>query len=171
MQGGIKYHFFSLWYDSTWNWTPVSRTIGALGCFPLKTLELWMENKGEDFIRISRAQKECPGDVRISVGLLLDYYWTFTNLYFTKNIVLKFTETRFTIFIFFFKLSLKYNKVYLKESPLASTTASRWIRNLLQVFLTVFLFKLVNTGVIFAFSSSLMLRAVLSVFRSITSHV
>ena len=27
-QGGIKYHFLSLWYDSTWDWTPVNRTIG-----------------------------------------------------------------------------------------------------------------------------------------------
>ena len=27
-QGGIKYHFFTIWYDSTWDWTPVSRTIG-----------------------------------------------------------------------------------------------------------------------------------------------
>ena len=27
-QRGIKYYFLSLWYDSTWNWTPVSRTIG-----------------------------------------------------------------------------------------------------------------------------------------------
>ena len=27
-QGGIKYHFFSLWYDSTWDWTQVSRAIG-----------------------------------------------------------------------------------------------------------------------------------------------
>ena len=29
-QGGIKYHFFSLWYDSTWDWTQVSRAIGEL---------------------------------------------------------------------------------------------------------------------------------------------
>ena len=27
-QGSIKYHFLSLWYDSTWDWTKVSRTIG-----------------------------------------------------------------------------------------------------------------------------------------------
>ena len=27
-QGGIKYHFKSLWYDSTWDWTQVSRAIG-----------------------------------------------------------------------------------------------------------------------------------------------
>ena len=27
-QGGFKYPFLSLWYDSTWDWTPVSRTIG-----------------------------------------------------------------------------------------------------------------------------------------------
>ena len=26
-QRGIKKHFFSLWYDSTWDWTPVSRAI------------------------------------------------------------------------------------------------------------------------------------------------
>ena len=27
-QGNIKYHFLSLWYDSTWDWTQVSRAIG-----------------------------------------------------------------------------------------------------------------------------------------------
>ena len=27
-QGGIKYYFLSLWYDSTWDWTQVSRAIG-----------------------------------------------------------------------------------------------------------------------------------------------
>ena len=26
-QGSIKYHFLGLWYDSTWDWTPVSQTI------------------------------------------------------------------------------------------------------------------------------------------------
>ena len=35
-QGGIKYHFLSLWYDSTWDWTQVSRAIGehsiAINC-------------------------------------------------------------------------------------------------------------------------------------------
>ena len=28
MQRGIKYHFLSLWCDSTWDWTQVSRAIG-----------------------------------------------------------------------------------------------------------------------------------------------
>ena len=27
-QGGIKYRFLSLWYDSTWDWTQISRAIG-----------------------------------------------------------------------------------------------------------------------------------------------
>ena len=27
-QGGNKYHFLNLSYDSTWDWTPVSRAIG-----------------------------------------------------------------------------------------------------------------------------------------------
>ena len=29
-QGGFKYHFKSLWYDATWDWTQVSRTINQL---------------------------------------------------------------------------------------------------------------------------------------------
>ena len=28
MQGGIKYQFLSLWYDSTWDWTQVFWAIG-----------------------------------------------------------------------------------------------------------------------------------------------
>ena len=32
-QGGIKYHFLSLWYDSTWDWTKVSRTIGEFSTY------------------------------------------------------------------------------------------------------------------------------------------
>ena len=27
-QGGIMYPLFSIWYDSAWDWTPVSQTIG-----------------------------------------------------------------------------------------------------------------------------------------------
>ena len=27
-QGGIMYHFLSLWYDSTWDWPPVLLIIG-----------------------------------------------------------------------------------------------------------------------------------------------
>ena len=27
-QGGIKYHFKRLWYDASWDWTQVFRTIG-----------------------------------------------------------------------------------------------------------------------------------------------
>ena len=35
-QGSIKYHFLSLWYDSTWDWTPVSQTIGKHSNGPVK---------------------------------------------------------------------------------------------------------------------------------------
>ena len=37
-QGGTKYHFLSLWYDSTCDWTPFSRTIGELST-PLKKID------------------------------------------------------------------------------------------------------------------------------------
>ena len=39
-QGGIKYHFLSLWYDSTWDWTPVSQTIGEHSTHSVKNLIL-----------------------------------------------------------------------------------------------------------------------------------
>ena len=40
-QGGIKYHFLSLWYDSTWDWNPIFQTIGEhylLGQWPVLIL-------------------------------------------------------------------------------------------------------------------------------------
>ena len=57
-QGDIKYHFLSLWYDSTWDWTQFSRVIsehfdhytngtGDLGSIPgcviPKTLKMVLE--------------------------------------------------------------------------------------------------------------------------------
>ena len=38
-QGGIKYHFLSLWYDSTWNWTLVSRVMGKHSDLGLNNLQ------------------------------------------------------------------------------------------------------------------------------------
>ena len=42
-QGGIKYHFLSLLYDLTWDWSLVSQTIGEpfthLANCPVKMLE------------------------------------------------------------------------------------------------------------------------------------
>ena len=32
-QDDIKYHFLSLWYDSTWDWTPISRSIGEYSTY------------------------------------------------------------------------------------------------------------------------------------------
>ena len=42
-QGGIKYHFLSLWYDSTWDWTQVSRTIGEHSN-PLVNMTILLKN-------------------------------------------------------------------------------------------------------------------------------
>ena len=36
-QGGTKYHFLSLWYDLTWDWTQVSWTIGEQSMKKMKT--------------------------------------------------------------------------------------------------------------------------------------
>ena len=40
-QGDIQYDVLSLWYDSSWDWTPVSRTIGehySIGYWPGNTV-------------------------------------------------------------------------------------------------------------------------------------
>ena len=46
-QRGIKYHFFSLWYDSTRDWTKVSRTIGKHSNHHA-IIELYAKNKSKE---------------------------------------------------------------------------------------------------------------------------
>ena len=46
-QVGIKYHFLSLCYDSTWDWTPVSRTIGEHSIHLAKRKRLRSQNERE----------------------------------------------------------------------------------------------------------------------------
>ena len=43
-QGGIKYHFLSLWNDSTWDWNPVSQTLLDLDRESKKTVEHESDN-------------------------------------------------------------------------------------------------------------------------------
>ena len=48
-QGSIKYHFLCLWYNSTWDWTQISWTIGKhsnhYANFSMlnKIYKIWME--------------------------------------------------------------------------------------------------------------------------------
>ena len=49
--------------------------------------------------------------------------------------------------------------------------ASRWLKNLLQVFPMVSLFKLVNAAIIFAFSCSSVLHKVLLISLNCTPHI
>ena len=46
-QGSIKYHFLSLWYDSTWDWTQVSRAISEHSnhYVNVQYLSSWLPNK------------------------------------------------------------------------------------------------------------------------------
>ena len=45
-QDGIKYHFLSLWYDSTWDWTPVSWIIGKSRDELIRDVLLWIPSHG-----------------------------------------------------------------------------------------------------------------------------
>ena len=54
----------------------------------------------------------------------------------------------------------------MNKTSQVSTTASRHLRNLLQAFAMVSLFKMINIVVIFAFSSSLKLHCILFVSHS-----
>ena len=48
-QGSIKYHFLSLWYDSSWDWTQVSQTIGEL--VAIETLLYLKTEKNPGYLR------------------------------------------------------------------------------------------------------------------------
>ena len=61
-------------------------------------------------------------------------------------------------------------EMYLKKSSMATTTAFRRLRNLLRVFTTVSLFKLVNYSVILVFSQLFVLHGVLKVSHSTAPH-
>ena len=54
-QGGIKYHFFSLCYDSTWDWTQVSgllaNTLTMFGFYrTLKSYKMFLKNLINDSV-------------------------------------------------------------------------------------------------------------------------
>ena len=51
-QGGIKCHFLSLWYDSTWDWIPVSRTIGEHSTHEAN--ELLLNHHHHHFVLVAR---------------------------------------------------------------------------------------------------------------------
>ena len=42
-QGDIKHRFLSFWYDSTWDWTQVSQTIGKHSNYYTKIVENFQE--------------------------------------------------------------------------------------------------------------------------------
>ena len=60
-QGGIKYHFLSLWYDSTWNWIPVFLTIGEHS-----TCVYFAEAKTLFVFSTSHAAKTMHGKIRMA---------------------------------------------------------------------------------------------------------
>ena len=77
-QGGIKYHFLSLWYDSTWDWTPVSRIIGEKihNKVPWKKLQLPTKygqnpNKGERIQNKKQKNKNVGKPVKPTKNSLL----------------------------------------------------------------------------------------------------
>ena len=56
-QGGIKYHFLSLWYDSTWDWTQVTQAISKHSNHHLIGLV------GRGFTNGPRDQGSIPGHI------------------------------------------------------------------------------------------------------------
>ena len=60
-QGGIKYHFFSVWYESTWDWTDVSRAISE-------------HSNHHDNVRYNDTVQLSPTIVSL-IGCLTDFLW------------------------------------------------------------------------------------------------
>ena len=57
-QEGIKYYFFSLCYDSTWNWTPVSRAIGEMTIFYSEAFRFAQNNDGKVTKKIIHCEED-----------------------------------------------------------------------------------------------------------------
>ena len=64
---GVKYHFLSLRYDSTWDWTPVSRAIGehcshkGIDYYLFISFQLWFDiesvkHKGDILVQCIRSE-------------------------------------------------------------------------------------------------------------------
>ena len=51
-QGDIKYHFLSLCYDSTWDWTQVSRAIGEHSMPMSETIKFKKNRKHNNQMRL-----------------------------------------------------------------------------------------------------------------------
>ena len=66
-QGGIKYHFLSLWYDSTWDWTQVSRAIGET---KLKNTYIIFKDPKQNFENNKQATLIKPTNSNLQSSLL-----------------------------------------------------------------------------------------------------
>ena len=77
-QGGIKYHFLSLWYDSTWDWTQVSRAIGEHSNRLTTTFEdVFQTLEDPPFLLLSGCMLFCLIRLVIIIFLFLFLNWPF----------------------------------------------------------------------------------------------
>ena len=68
-QGGIKYHFLSLWYDLTWDWTPISRTIGEHSNNPKQNNQLTIDIYWITTFNWGLFQGKSPAHIYLSIYL------------------------------------------------------------------------------------------------------
>ena len=83
-QGSIKDHFLSLWYDLTWDWTPVSWTIGEH--FTLQRLGFGKEQCLSLYLSIGAIEKGAFG-LYIYIYIWLDDYFTDQNIYILTSLL------------------------------------------------------------------------------------
>ena len=99
-QGGIKYHFLSLWYDSTWDWTQVSQAIG-------KHSNRWANTHVYIPIYTQISKKTCCQ----SINSLPFFWWnewiSFMSILWSK--VKMYIELCFILFIYFLYVCEFYN--------------------------------------------------------------
>ena len=92
-QGGIKYHFLNLWYDSTWDWTQVAQTIGKHSNHYTNGLGL--------YVKVSRT------DARLCIYHL--FVWSNLNfLHISQWITL---PTQSCLFLYFFSANLLHSLI------------------------------------------------------------
>ena len=95
--GGIKYHFLSLWYDSTWYWTPVPRIISEHST-----------HKGNG----SEWRKNCLGLFYV-LRIKNQIHWTFIFTFFAYLFIKNFFDFFFSTRSHRIQIRISFMEIYL----------------------------------------------------------
>ena len=99
-QGGIKYHFLRLWYDSTCNWTPVSRATGERSIHLTIWLNAWR------YVHIYEYKSVNIDTLYIYIYMYMFYVYICTYIYIYIYTIEIYTPLPLYIYIYIYTIEI-----------------------------------------------------------------